>query len=152
MAIPISKLVRRGGFLARFDGKKTWVSFKYERLPMFCHHCGLLGHGLKHCANYFAATRNKKEVPCQYGEWLKLSGGRQMARERKDIRADQVVDEGGQISIGQGVAVEEEQNKENPRDHVEAEKREGGNLGMVIECVINVPEIMEGIDTILEGK
>jgi len=85
-------------------------------------------------------------------EDLKVSGGRQMAKGGKDIRVNQVVDEGGQISIGQGVAVEEEQNKENPRDHVEAEKREGGNLGMVIECVINVPKIMEAIDTILEGK
>jgi len=71
VAIPISKSMRRGGFLARSNGKKTWVSFKYERLPIFCHHYGLLGHDLKHCANYFAATRNKKEVPCQYGEWLK---------------------------------------------------------------------------------
>ena len=85
VAIPISKLVRRGGFLAGSNGRKTWVSFKYERLPMFCHHCGLLGHDLKHCASYFAATKYKKEVPCQYGEWLKESGGRQMARGGKDF-------------------------------------------------------------------
>ena len=85
MAIPKSKLVRRGGFLAGSNSRKTWVSFKYERLPMFCHHCGLLGHDLKHCASYFAATKYKKEVPCQYGEWLKESGGRQMARGGKDF-------------------------------------------------------------------
>ena len=85
VAIPISKLVRRGGFLAGSDGNKNWVSFKYERLPMFCHHCGLLGHDLKHCASYFAATKNKKDVVCQYGEWLKASGGRQMARGGKDF-------------------------------------------------------------------
>lgn len=63
VAIPISKLVRRGGFLARSDGEKIWVSFKYKRLPMFCYHCGLLGHDLKHCASYFAFTKNKKEAP-----------------------------------------------------------------------------------------
>ena len=151
MAIPILKLVQRGGFLAGFDGNKNWVSFKYERLPMFCHHCGLLGHDLKHCASYFAATNNKKDVVCQYGEWLKASGGRQMAKGGKDFRADQEVDEGSRSSIGQGVAAEE-QNKENPRDHEEAEKGDGGNPGTVTDCVINVPEIMEGIDMVMEGK
>ena len=85
VAIPISKPVRRGGFLAGSYGKKNWVSFKYERLPMFRHHCGLLGHDLKHCASYFATTKNKKDVLCQYGDWLKVSGGRQMARGGKDF-------------------------------------------------------------------
>nr|POE70573.1 hypothetical protein CFP56_23012 [Quercus suber] len=74
-----------------------------------------------------------------------------MARGGNDFQADQVVDEGGQNSTGQGVATEE-QNKENPRDHIEVEKGEGGNLGTVTDCVINAPEIMEGIDMIMEGK
>ena len=118
---------------------------------MFCHHCGLLGHDLKHCASYFTATKNKKDVLCQYGDWLKVSGGRQMARGGKDFRADQEVDEGSWSSTGQGVAAEE-QNKENLRDHEEAEKGDGRNLGTVTDCVINVPEIMEGIDMVMEGK
>ena len=95
MAIPISKPVRRGGFLAGSDGKKIWVSFKYERLPMFCHHCGLLRHNLKHCASYFAVTKNNKEVPCQYGEWLKANGGRHWAGRGKDILVDPAMDERG---------------------------------------------------------
>nr|POE94819.1 hypothetical protein CFP56_74398 [Quercus suber] len=74
-----------------------------------------------------------------------------MARGGKEFRADQVVDEGGRSSTRKGVAAEE-QNKENPRDHVEAEKGEGGNQGTVTDCVINVPEIMEEIDTVMEGK
>ena len=45
-----------------------------------------------------------------------------------------------------------EQNKENPRDHEEAEKGDGGNPRTVTDCVIYVPEIMEGIDTVMEGK
>ena len=61
------------------------------------------------------------------------------------------MDEGSRSSTGEGVAVEE-QNKENPRDHEEAEKGDGGNPGTVTDCVINVPEIMEGIDTVMEGK
>lgn len=54
VAIPTSKPLRRGGFISGSDGKRSWVTFKYERLPLFCHFCGLLGHDLKHCAEYFA--------------------------------------------------------------------------------------------------
>lgn len=34
MALPITKPLRRGGFIAGSDGERTWVSFKHERLPM----------------------------------------------------------------------------------------------------------------------
>ena len=76
VAIPILKLVRRGFFLVGSNRKKIWVSFKYERLPMFCHYYGLLGHDLKHCASHFALTKNSKEAPWKFGKWLKASGGR----------------------------------------------------------------------------
>lgn len=52
------------------------MDFKYERLPLFCHFCGFMGHDIKHCAEYFARSKNASEVACQYGEWLKPSGGR----------------------------------------------------------------------------
>uniref|UniRef100_A0A7N2KW36 DUF4283 domain-containing protein n=1 Tax=Quercus lobata TaxID=97700 RepID=A0A7N2KW36_QUELO len=61
-AIPVAKPVRQGGFLAGLDGQKMMTTFKYERLPMFCHYCGLLGHDIKHCANYFMLTKSGKEV------------------------------------------------------------------------------------------
>ena len=72
--IPISKLLRRGGFIAGSDGVRLWVNFKYERLPLFCHYCGLLGHDTKHCASYYAASKNEGEVECPYGDWLKAGG------------------------------------------------------------------------------
>ncbi|XP_065619740.1 uncharacterized protein At4g02000-like [Quercus suber] len=50
VAIPLEKKIRRGAFLARSDGKKFWVDLKYERLPILCHYCGLLGHELCFCA------------------------------------------------------------------------------------------------------
>ena len=76
VALPISKPVRRGGFLLGSDGKRHWVTFKYERLPMFCHFCGILGHDLCHCPAHFAATKEIDNVDYQYGEWLKANSGR----------------------------------------------------------------------------
>ena len=58
VALPISKPLRRGGFIAGSDGERSWVSFRYKRLPMFCHYCGILGHNLKHFAAHYAAEKN----------------------------------------------------------------------------------------------
>ncbi|KAK7832955.1 uncharacterized protein CFP56_026060 [Quercus suber] len=76
VSIPISKPIRRGGFIAGSDGVRSWVNFKYERLPFFCHYCGILGHDTKHCASYYAASKNEGEVVCPYGDWLKAGGVR----------------------------------------------------------------------------
>ncbi|XP_030936349.1 uncharacterized protein LOC115961514 [Quercus lobata] len=84
VALPISKPLRRGAFVAGSNGQRTWVSFRYERLALFCHHCGLLGHDIKHCAQHFAITKGGREVPCQYGEWLKASGSRGRSPNRRD--------------------------------------------------------------------
>ncbi|XP_030959254.1 uncharacterized protein LOC115981231 [Quercus lobata] len=91
-ALPISKPLRRGVFVAGSNGQRTWVSFRYERLALFCHHCGLLGHDLKHCAPHFAITKGGREVPCQYGEWLKASGscGRSPNRRDQGREADDI--------------------------------------------------------------
>ncbi|KAK7836363.1 hypothetical protein CFP56_022716 [Quercus suber] len=62
VALLISKLLRRGGFLVALDGSRTWATFKYERHPMFCHYCGLLGHDLHHCALYFKRKRSGEAV------------------------------------------------------------------------------------------
>ena len=84
VALPISKPLRRGAFVAGSNGQRKWVSFRYERLALFCHHCGLLGHDIKHCAQHFAITKGGREVPCQYGEWLKASGSRGRSPNRRD--------------------------------------------------------------------
>ena len=90
VAIPIAKLIRQVGFLAGSDGQKTWTTFRYERLPMFCDYCGLLGHDIKHCAIYFGLMKSRKEVQLQYGEWLKASGGRKRVERTKSGRGNTV--------------------------------------------------------------
>lgn len=84
MAIPILKPIRRGGFLAGSDGKRNWVPFKYERLPIFCHLCRLLGHDIWHYARHFALQRNGAEVICEYGDGLRAAGGHPRSPPRWD--------------------------------------------------------------------
>ena len=76
VALPLSKPLRRGAFLAGLNGQKSWVTFKSERLALFCHYCGLLGHDLRHYAQYFEVTKNGEEAECQYGDWMKAIGSR----------------------------------------------------------------------------
>ena len=57
VALPITKPIRRGGFIAGSDGERHWVQFKYERIPLFCHFYGMLGHDLKHCAVHYATEK-----------------------------------------------------------------------------------------------
>lgn len=42
VALPLEKPIKRGSFIAGSDGIRSWVKFKYERLPRFCDYCGLL--------------------------------------------------------------------------------------------------------------
>lgn len=76
VALPISKPLHWGGFIAGPDGDRFWITYKYERIPMFCHFCGLLRLDLCHCASHFSATRRGGDVEFQYGDWLKATGGR----------------------------------------------------------------------------
>lgn len=73
---PIAKPDRRGAFISGSDGVHTWVKFKYERLSLFCHYCGMLGHDVKHYASHFAVVKNGGEVDYQYGDFLRAMGGR----------------------------------------------------------------------------
>ena len=52
--------------------------------------CGLLGHDIKHRANYFVLMKFGKEVQLQYGEWLKASGGRKRVERTKSGRGNTV--------------------------------------------------------------
>ena len=63
--LQLDKPLRRGGRVASVVGEKCWVSFRYERLPVFCFQCGKLGHDEKHCLDLL-----DQQNPKQYGDWL----------------------------------------------------------------------------------
>ena len=68
--IPIDKPIQKGGYVADREGERCWVTFRYERLPIFCYYCGKLGHDKKHCPS----GSPKQCFDRQYGEWLKAGG------------------------------------------------------------------------------
>ncbi|GMY19877.1 hypothetical protein FCV25MIE_15116 [Fagus crenata] len=63
--------LRRGGMIVSPEGKKTWVHYWYERLPVFCFRCGVLGHEVQACPQ----PTMGKEGDLQYGAWLRANGG-----------------------------------------------------------------------------
>ena len=129
VAIPIAKLIRQGGFLAGSDGQKMWTTFRYERLPMFCHYCGLLGHDINHCANYFGLMKSGKEVQLQYREWLKASRGRQRVERTKFGWGNTMLEKENIQSEGLGKATAEEVDHANPSATEIREKGKSDNSG-----------------------
>ena len=145
VALPISKPLRRGGFIAGSDGERSWVKFKYERLPLFCHYCGLLGHDLRHCANHFTATKSGSEMSYQYGDWLKAIGGQSIsptkryAEKKSDKRLGNGFKHSGQSS---GSAAEKSPN-ENPKEPGRRVDDETGISRNVNDSALHISELNE---------
>ena len=68
--LPIDKPLRRRGYLRNMEGKKTWVTFRYERLPTIGFACARIGHDVRHCE--VAIESQPKEH--QYGDWIRANG------------------------------------------------------------------------------
>lgn len=47
--LDVQKPIRRGIFVSKDNQRKSWISFKYEKLPTFCFGSGRMGHGLQEC-------------------------------------------------------------------------------------------------------
>lgn len=106
VAIPLEKPLRRGDYLLDSGGQRVWVKFRYERLPMLCHFCGMFGHDLKHCASYSACTKTG-EVVCQYDEWLKASGGHPQSPRKREpkLKRAAMEERSGKTSVDAEVGV-----------------------------------------------
>ncbi|KAL4317787.1 hypothetical protein GQ457_18G009220 [Hibiscus cannabinus] len=62
-----SKPLRRCVVLSRPDAKASLCPLQYERLPLFCHGCGLIGHSVLACPT----TPKLEGQKFQYGAWLR---------------------------------------------------------------------------------
>ena len=66
----VTKKNIRGKRIVIEGGEQRWISFKYERLPNFCYHCGLLNHGLKDYEERNGVDEQLDLSKLQYGVWL----------------------------------------------------------------------------------
>lgn len=55
------------------DSNPLWISFQYERMPIFCYWCGLINHDEKNCKLWTESGRTLKKDEQQYGPWLRAS-------------------------------------------------------------------------------
>ncbi|KAF4383562.1 hypothetical protein F8388_014062 [Cannabis sativa] len=74
--IPIMKLVFVKKHLS-VDGKKCWVKFKFNFLPMICYRCGWWGHEEGGCEQEMVVVKEVKgKIVPLYGDWLKTDNPR----------------------------------------------------------------------------
>ena len=74
------------GRLVKFGGPSlTWVSFRYERLPIFCYWCGKLNHDERDCGVWIFSKGSLQQKDQQYGAWLRASHDRLQRPQRVQV-------------------------------------------------------------------
>jgi hypothetical protein len=68
--VDITKPLERGRVL-NLNGKPVWVSFRYEKLPYFCHFCGRIVHDKALCDGKMGFRQNTGDSSRQWGSWLR---------------------------------------------------------------------------------
>jgi hypothetical protein len=68
--IDLRNPLERGRSLS-MGGKEYWVTFRYERLPLFCFNCRRVVHGVKGCTVKRSQRRHDDEGPKPWGVWLR---------------------------------------------------------------------------------
>ena len=118
--IDATKKLIRGKRITIEGSESRWVQFKYERLPNFCYHCGLLNHALK---DYPASSGNGRTVEegLQYGAWL--CGDPYGRSQKESVKYDGDVNQGSR-----GVVASVRLERTQTQSDVPGEKRvESGN-------------------------
>lgn len=88
--LDLTQPLERGRAL-NFNGQTSWVSFKYEKLPLFCFKCGRILHGSNGCSVRIKHGVNADGTESQWGAWLRadapktIIGGGRAARLRRPL-------------------------------------------------------------------
>ena len=72
--VDITKLLMRGKMIQVEGMEKGWVHFRYERLPIYCYRCGILGHQERECQQAKKGCFTVEEDDFQSGPWLQVVG------------------------------------------------------------------------------
>ena len=82
--IDITKPLMQGKMIQIDDLETSWVTFKYERLPIFCYRCGILGHQDRECPQLKKGCFSADEDGFQFGPWLRSLAPK--GNRKKDTR------------------------------------------------------------------
>ncbi|XP_050211918.1 uncharacterized protein LOC126662073 [Mercurialis annua] len=63
VSIDVRKPLKKKMKFKRSANTWSWVELQYERIPMFCFYCGIMGHSEKFCDKYFDNPIPKEELP-----------------------------------------------------------------------------------------
>lgn len=69
--LQISEPFQRGTYLRWQNGTRSWIPFTYERMPVYCFLCGLVGHVERKCRMRFEDGFVDPGRDFPYGDWLK---------------------------------------------------------------------------------
>ena len=72
--IDITKPLVRGKMIQIEGMEKGWFHFKYERLPIYCYRCGILGHQKRECHKAKKGCITAEDDDYQFGPWLRVVG------------------------------------------------------------------------------
>jgi hypothetical protein len=73
--VDITKPLERGRVL-KVNGKQTWVTFRYEKLPHFCFHCGRILHDKMPCSGSQGVRQEGTGALKPWGVWLRAEDDR----------------------------------------------------------------------------
>ena len=83
--LPLEKPLRRCGKVASLEGESFCIQFWYERLPVFCFRCGVIGHDERHYKK-----NGQPNQTLQNGEWLKAQGGSKAKLSKEEQRTSPI--------------------------------------------------------------
>ncbi|KAK4278799.1 hypothetical protein QN277_016597 [Acacia crassicarpa] len=67
--LDLRKPLAYGFWLPRPDGRKIWISIRYEKLQSFCYNCGKISHDNRFCSSAQLMSIYKPNEP-RFGAWL----------------------------------------------------------------------------------
>ncbi|KAL0012258.1 hypothetical protein SO802_007366 [Lithocarpus litseifolius] len=73
ISINIEQPLCRGRYVELGGSDPHWISFQYERLPIFCYWCGRLNHDERDCKLWTDSGESLQKNDQQYGPWLRAS-------------------------------------------------------------------------------
>ena len=108
VAIDVSKPLKRFLRLEFKQGVESMVLVRYERLPEYCFHCGIIGHSYQVCQARTGNDSFVSEKGFEYGPWLR---GTSASGQNKGVIQRRSSGEDSTHRALKGVFVEDRQNK-----------------------------------------